>query len=859
MGRTQKRKRHGNEHTKTVSGKEHDAARTSHQISLTDMKDWKWRDLWTPEWVGLLVIGIMLVIVPYFRGLYFDTDMMVVEQVLCLLILVTGIWKFVQSTRFGNTARFSGSRVGILYNPRHLYIFALLIPYLIGLWTAVAPYDNWMQLFRYFSYGIAFFIVAEALSRKPGADLFLQLAMQISIGWTALFAVAAALGQVKFQNAVWDGRLSSVFQYPNTFGIILAVGIVGGLLLTLRRQWWIQTIGGLFLIPMGYVFLLTLSRGAWLFFPIIYLLGMLLLPMRAQWAYLIHSVPLAAGVGLLLLGIGTQLEGASAGAVWTWMVMAMGVGAAGYPVLFRFLTGRLLFQASEWSGGEGPMSSRWRGLAVQLVQPTVIAVVLGGALYTVLKSSAVQEMLPETIAQRVTQINLETHSVLERGYFNRDALEIYRDHPVFGTGGGGWRALFQQYQDYPYWSTQSHNFFSQLIVETGTVGVLLYAVIVIYYLWRGFRWYAKDGVSEQRVARAFFLVVMLGLFSHSAIDFNMSFGYVGFLIFLALAGCQAPMPMKQNSGYNSTRNENKPSKEAARPFHPIFRALPIPVRLIQPVTFFSLLFIVGLMVFPIHNYSQAQAMYNEAGTMLEAGDVPGGLNRLEEIIQKSPYNPSYHLTYGSVLIPIGQQQQDEQVLQKGIEHLKRAAELAPTQPQHLAQVAQNLMRAGETEDAFGLIRQALQYGPWDMELYPLLMEMAYEIGEQRLAKGEKATAAEVWQAGLNAFKQIGTMRESLNEFPETLNKGRAFSETEEMKLLAGKLHYRTGQFQASAELLNQLHESQNEDIRRQAILWRIAAELQQGIPLEQTTWFGEWQQHPEWEDQLRQILSLQTL
>src|SRR5690606_17086416 len=112
----------------------------------------------------------------------------------------------------------------------------------------------------------------EALSRRPGAGEFLQACMQISIGWTALFAIAAAMGQVSFEDAVLHHRLSSVFQYPNTFGIILAVGTVGGLLLTLRRQWWLQALGGLFLVPMGYVFLLTYSRGAWLFFPLIYLL-----------------------------------------------------------------------------------------------------------------------------------------------------------------------------------------------------------------------------------------------------------------------------------------------------------------------------------------------------------------------------------------------------------------------------------------------------------------------------------------------------------------------------------------------------------------------------------------------------------
>jgi len=871
MGKTQKRKRNGNEHTKTVRGKEHDAARTSHQISLTDMKDWKWRDLWTPEWVGLLVIGIMLVIVPYFRGLYFDTDMMVVEQVLCLLILVTGIWKFVQSTRFRNTARFSGSRVGILYNPRHLYIFALLIPYLIGLWTAVAPYDNWMQLFRYFAYGIAFFIVAEALSRKRGADTFLQMAVQLSIGWTALFAIAATLGQVTYKDAVLGGRLSSVFQYPNTFGIIVAVGIVGGVLLTLRRTWWIQAVGGLFLIPMGYVFLLTLSRGAWMFFPIIYLLGMLLLPVRAQVAYIIHSVPLAAGTGLLLLALGTQLEGAAAGAVWLWTILSMLMGAIGYPLLAWFVTGRFMASAplpspaasetADEAAASRPGQARngWRGLLPQSLLPIVIAAVLGCAVYAVLVNPAVRSLLPDAIEQRVAQINFETHSVIERGYFNQDAYEIYRDHVLFGAGGGGWRALFQQYQDYPYWSTQSHNYFSQLMVETGAVGLIVFAVIFLYYLWRGIRGHVNSGSTEERVARAYFLAVLLGLLGHSGIDFNMSFGYVGFLIFLALAAWQAKVPAQMGASHVQPQDKHAPSPAIARPLRLLSRALPVPVRVAQPAAFLLLLAVAALMIIPIQGFAEAQTSYAEVGKMLEAGEVEDALQKLERIVQKSPDHPSYHLTYGSVLVSIGAKQQEEQVLQKGLEHLRRSAELAPTNPQTLAQVAENLMRGGEGEEAFRYIRQALQYGPWDIQLYPIFMEIAYDIGDERLTKGDSEGAEAAWRAGLDALAQVGPMRESLDKLPETLNKGRAFGETEEMKLMAGKLHYRLGQFEEARHVLTPLQESQQEDIRRQAVLWSMAAEVYLGVPVEETNGYGTFLQHPDWGDELRQILTLQTL
>lgn len=856
---TQKQKANKKYTKQTEGGTKQSVVDSSVSNTLLSMDGWTWRELLTPEWAGLLVIGLGLIIVPYFRGLFFDTDMMAVEQILCLLLLAIGIWKWIEhsrKTRVHEIGKFSSVHSKVLFNSRHLFIFALLIPYVIGLWTAVSPYGNWLQLFRYTAYAIVFFMVAEAVSRKPGAGAFLQLAIQISIGWTALFAVAAALGQVTFRDAVTGGRLSSVFQYPNTFAIILAVGIVGGLLLTLRRQWWYQALGGLFLIPMGYVFLLTLSRGAWLFFPIVYLLGMLILPVRAQWAYLIHSVPLAAGVGLLLLGIGTQLEGASAFVVWAWMIAVLTIGAVGYPKLVRVLTGRLLLQGQAVpvdEAGQGDQKVRARtglaGFMFQLVLPVVIAVLSVGGLWAILTSPAIQKMLPDTIQSRVAEINFETHSVIERGYFNRDALEIFRDYPVFGAGGGGWRALFQQYQDYPYWSTLSHNFFSQLIVETGTVGLVLFAAILLYFIWRGFRCYIASESMEQHLARGFYFVILVGLLGHSVIDFNMSYGYVNFLLFSSLAAWQAGRVVKSNTRHIFSANVLKK----------VLQSFATQVRLIYTTTYLLLLIIAGTMIFPIHNFSKAEALFVYAGKMLEAGNVSEGLNKLEHIIRISPYKADYHLTYGSVLLAVAEQQGEQIKLQEGIEHIKRVAELAPTQPQILAKAADYLVQSGKSEEAYELMKQALQYGPWDIDLYTLFMKITYRVGEDRLANGDKNAAKEAWENGIRLFGQIGPMHESLGNLPDALNKGRDFFETEEQQLLAGKLHYRLGQFPMAFEKLEPLMDSEDENIKRQAILWGLAAQLQDGIPVEQTVGYKIFVEHSEWADQLRPILTLEIV
>lgn len=506
-----------------------------------------------------------------------------------------------------------------------------------------------------------------------------------------------------------------------------------------------------------------------------------------------------------------------------------------------FLTGRLYRQAQS--------RSRLLSFFSQLVLPVVIALFMVGGVWALLNSPTLQKMLPDAIQSRVAQINLETHSVIERGYFNRDALEIYRDYPVYGAGGGGWRALFQHYQDYPYWSTQSHNFFSQLIVETGTAGLILFALIFLYYIWRGFRCYIATESMDGRLAKGFYFIILVGLLGHSVIDFNMSFGYVNFLLFSSLAAWQAGSPVRSN-----TRRAF-----SARVFKPVFKAFSASGRLMYTTTYLLLLIVAGTMIIPIHNFSKAEALYGVAGKMLEEGNVTEGLSELEHIIQISPYKADYHLTYGSVLLAVAEQQGEQIKLQEGIEHIQRVAELAPTQPQILAKAADYLVQNGKSEEAYELMRQALQYGPWDIDLYTLFMKIAYKMGEDRLANGDKDAAKEAREDGIRLFSQIGPMHESLGKLPDALYKGRDFFETEEQQLLAGKLYYRLGQFSMAFEKLEPLMESQDEDIQRQAILWGLAAQLHDGVPVEETVGFEIFVEHAEWADQLRPILTLEIL
>src|SRR5690606_5945812 len=106
----------------------------------------------------------------------------------------------------------------------------------------------------------------------------------------------------------------------------------------------------------------------------------------------------------------------------------------------------------------------------------VLAVAGGLALFG---GNAIVQFLPDSLEARISAINLQQHSVLERATFYANAMTMIKDYPVFGAGGGGWAALFESYQTNPYTSRQAHNFFLQHWIETGTAGIVILLVFIV--------------------------------------------------------------------------------------------------------------------------------------------------------------------------------------------------------------------------------------------------------------------------------------------------------------------------------------------------------------------------------------------
>jgi len=88
-------------------------------------------------------------------------------------------------------------------------------------------------------------------------------------------------------------------------------------------------------------------------------------------------------------------------------------------------------------------------------------------------------LIPTSIVDKIKSISFKDRNFVERLVFYKDGLKIFLKSPIFGYGGGTWVSLYFMYQSYLYFTTQSHNYFLQVLLDTGLFG---FAILSSYLL-----------------------------------------------------------------------------------------------------------------------------------------------------------------------------------------------------------------------------------------------------------------------------------------------------------------------------------------------------------------------------------------
>lgn len=801
-------------------------------------------------WIRILAfLGLsgLLAITPYFRGLYFTPEQLTaLAAALILLILLI----------FEKGRRGEGR---YLFTWLDLPVWALWAAYLLSTLTAAEPRAAVQEDAKYLLYALVYWLVRELVTNldtagwwprtagngvgeppaadRPGGEAgsreplrfpaWLVPAVLVATGFgVALVGIGAVTGDIPYKGAYAGGRIFSVFQYPNTTASYLTavyLAAAGLWSLALERQG--QTAGRVarLLAPVRYllagtaaavffVFVFTLSRGAWLVFPVVALLYWVLLPKGHRLAaFLFGLVTVSAFIPAALLynQALTLEEAARGGAVWrAWLVALLAA------VVLNALVDLFL-----------RLKSRARFLA--------LAVLLGGGMAG-LAGALLRFGLPEAVARRLESIGLEEFSAWTRIQWSIDGFQIFKDHPLLGAGGGGWNALYHLYQSYGYSSTQVHNHFVQVAIETGIVGTLAFLALWAGVLWVAFRllrlnWRevrAGDPLSlgtdaavpaaataEERepgdflprtaggrILLAAVLSGILALGLHAVIDFNLSLSAVS----IVLWGLFALVPAPAFQG----RSREVPTRQARR-------------RRQEESSVPALGWVVGgtaLVLFAGTGFLIAgHARGQEGAALLNAGKILEAAEKFDQATRFDPLTASFWIDLGQarqILAGDGKRTKD---MTSALAAYRRGVALAPFNANYRSIYAEALLQV-DYREGLAQLEKAVEYNPYEPKRYENLAKASMSAARQLFLE-DRVEEAEMELARTLHLREV--MRERAAAVPEEVPPHLRFPErTPLLSLLWGQALALQGEGDAARAEWNRV--DGGGEVRTEALLWLVA-------------------------------------
>ena len=155
----------------------------------------------------------------------------------------------------------------------------------------------------------------------------------------------------------------------------------------------------------------------------------------------------------------------------------------------------------------------------------VVCVLVVVALFATTLVGVGKQFLPKQAA-RYSEIDMEGASSRFRFYW--DALKVFVTAP-WGRGGWGWDRVYRTFQSTEYIAREVHNHYLQVAVEAGLPGLASLVAALAALLVRAWK-------NRREAGPGWALAVAgLALAGHSLIDFDLSYGYLWFLLWALFA------------------------------------------------------------------------------------------------------------------------------------------------------------------------------------------------------------------------------------------------------------------------------------------------------------------------------------
>ncbi|MGQ5711607.1 O-antigen ligase family protein [Desulforudis sp. DRI-14] len=630
---------------------------------------------------------VVLFVSPFMRGLFFPVELLPVQA---------GIGVAFIFCVYDQILRREALRLQTL----DLAVLGMVIAYAVSLLTAVHLRPAVGELLEMTAALMVYWMAARACTGRAALDGMLAVIFAAAVG-VALIGFLAAAQVFPFPGAYVNGVITSTLQYKNALAVYLGAASLIGLGLSVKAEHlWPKLLLAAGNALCIVVILGTMSRGGWLLYPLAAAACVALLPGSLRWRAVYHLV-IPAGAALILSrpifaafgGDEPALALPYLGSVLLSAVMLQG----GYHYLARWL-----------NRPEVAENTRRLVAAGGLVYCLFIGLIYlwyAGAAYP----TAAAGIVPGKVVQQAAKISGAEPSFQARLEYSRDALKIVRDHPLSGAGGGGWNALYHQYQDKEYFTTEVHNHFMQVWVETGTLGFLAFLSVWVFFALTFLRVRRHTPPGDQPASLTALAVAIFLLGVHSAFDFDLSLPALGFLLYAGMGAVRGAAMNMGGYGYQSPEGPVKrkqPAKDEAAPAQPGCARTGSLALLAVAGTVLALALII-----PSCRFYQGGVEGAKGARAILEGDLDKARTHLEEARRLDPFTASYAVDLAQVYAVGAVSKRDVNERDLALAEARAAARLAPYDPQVSGALVNVYGLVNEHELAVSEARRILEANP----------------------------------------------------------------------------------------------------------------------------------------------------
>lgn len=720
---------------------------------------------------------LLLFYPPFFRGLFFPVEQRWTLLLAIVLFFITYLWKL------------SCREVTFLKGPLDYTAAALVVVYILAALKPASQSLAVAEVAKVLLYFLVYWLVAR-LGGEERNTYFIHALYLATVG-TALAALLTATELIYIKDGFLGGRFYSTLQYPNALASYVGAGLILGFYLWAKAGQNYRYLYGAANYLLLMVYLGSGSRGAYLLFPPLLVLFCILTPKSYRKEVTIHLIiclvaALAANVGFIPNAVAKSYF-----AAWGWFGLGLIVALGGQYLLL--LVSRLLASP--------------RAVKALAVFVAVVLLLAGGLFLA--SQPAVQptansdqpegilnRIIPPQIMSRLQSINLATSSSQHRLYWTEDALKMVKDRPLLGFGGGGWEAAYRQYQSYFYNSTQVHNHYAQVAVETGLLGFTVLATIWLLFLFCIGRCYSRNQ-GQGRLLPLAVGIAALYLGVHAVIDFNLALGAISILLWACFG-----MARSLDTRYPVTMPALSPR---------VFKQ--------KQVAYFTAITLACLVMFVFCiSYLLGVSCTYRAAAALQHNNLEATAVSLAEASRYDPFTASYHYDLAGIYLNLGD-------ADNALKYALAASNREPYNVSILTRLAEAYWQCGQIEQAVATMERARDASPWVAGIWENLGQTYTAAGIHYLKTGQEENARQMFMLAADLTAEIEARLVALEKY-KNLHQSGGLELTPLIYLRQAIGQYFLGQYENAAANLNLA--AADPAVKAEAQLWQAVLAFQEG-------------------------------